>query len=230
MCLFPLGGMGGAGGGGLSGFLIPPSKTGRTLTNIFKPLVICHFCMCILELVSTQYADGVFDLIAALIGLYVIRNPDGFGMQSLCCYMVFCYALFIWDVIRAALYFSGSDTSLAPDPDWQYYLFVFVCMAMPFLLITIATLAWFIRKDLERSIEDMQEQMATMLNLAPGGGGGGFGGMMSGGYAMQQQMPQRSPEPSGATYSSQAPASQQRSAAPSGFRAFQGPGNRLGGT
>lgn len=77
MCFYP--GMGG-GGGGLSGYLIPPSTGGQQLVKIFKPLVICHFCLCILEIVCGRYPDGAFDLIAALIGLYVIRNPDGYGM------------------------------------------------------------------------------------------------------------------------------------------------------
>lgn len=77
MCFYP--GMGGA-GGGLSGFLIPVSQTGEKLSLAFKPLVWCHFILSILELVCAQYASGAFDLIISLIGMYVIRNPDGYGM------------------------------------------------------------------------------------------------------------------------------------------------------
>lgn len=81
MCFYP-GMMGG--GGGLQGFLIPPSTEGQQLMRIFKPLVMLHFVFCILEIVCGRYPDGAFDLIGALVGLYIIRNPDGYGMCFAC--------------------------------------------------------------------------------------------------------------------------------------------------
>lgn len=137
-------------------------------------------------------------------------------MQSLCCYIIASFAFFVYDLIRVILYFGARDYSFAPSSDWQYYLFLFVIMTLPFLLVANGCIGWFIRKDLQNSIKEMQEEMAAMLGQAPPG-------------AQQQQRQQQQQQPD-ASIQGQAPASQQRTAAPSGFRAFAGSGNRLGGS
>ena len=89
-------------------------------------------------------------------------------MQSLCCYIVISSVFFFYDLLRDILYFSGSS-SFAPSPNWQYYLFLFVTMTLPFILVSVVCIGWFIRKDLQESIKEMQEEMAAMLGQAPNG-------------------------------------------------------------
>lgn len=118
-------------------------------------------------------------------------------------------------------------------PNWQYYLFAFVITALPFILVAVVCVGWFIRKDLNRSIEEMQDELANMLGQGQGQGGGGMQQQQAGGVDLSGPYNTGNNSSGGSNaggaYRVDAPAGRQQPA-PSGFRAFQGSGNRLGGS
>lgn len=207
MCLFPG-----------SNILIPPTERARKVADYMKVAVALHLVLSIYLMLGGRYIDGVMDLLGAVIGFYSIKNAEGYSFQCVLCYCVFCGMDIFWALLRLILYFSNASSTDSGDLNgWQYNVYISGMIVAPFIYTFATVSSYYLYKELR-----------NIVNEASGAGGGEEAGMGGGGYAAQQA-PVSGAAGGGAGWSHQEshPSS---SAAPGGFRAFSGQGNKLGGS
>lgn len=62
-------------------------------------------------MIGGRYPDGVFDFLGALVGLFSIKNPEGYSFSCVLCYCVFTGMDVFWACLRLILYFSGASST-----------------------------------------------------------------------------------------------------------------------
>jgi len=214
MCLIPF--------GGRANILIPPTQRARQIAVLLRMAIALHFMLVVMLFLSTRYVDGAFDVLGALVGFFSIRNSEGYSLQQVLCYTIFCAMDFFWSCLRIILYFSGAQDA-APD-DWQFWVFIVTLTLSPFLYILCSTTSYYLYKELRTIVTDLQQSMMEGL-----GGGAAYGyndlDYDRGGAVNPSIWSQAEANPSG--YPSSASGSAQPAAQASGFRPFSGQGHRL---
>jgi len=201
MCLMP--------GGNV---LIPPSEKGRKICQYLKVAIALHLGLAIFLMLGGRYVDGVFDLLGAMIGFYAIRQPEGYSLQCVLCYCIFCGMDVFWACLRLILYFSGASDTASSFDGWQYYVFVIGIIISPFIYVFCTVTSYYLYKDLRQAMDE------SVGGMGMGGDEMGGGGGIYAAPAPAERQPQ-------ASWSH----AESHPAAPSGFKPFSGTGNRLGG-
>lgn len=200
--------------GGAGNILIPPSDRARKIGDYLRVGIGLHFGLAIFLMIGGRYIDGVFDLLGAVIGYMGIRNRDGYSFQCVLSYTVFTGMDIFWALLRLILYFSGaSATDSGSTNGWQYYCYVIGLIVSPFIYTFCCVASYYLYKCLKEIVDATQG--ALNGDDVMGGGGGG--------YAVHRDEPSDS-EAGGSSWRHQ-----ESHPAPSGFKAFSGTGNRLGG-
>lgn len=91
--------------------LIPPTEKARKLCDYVRVAIGLHFFLAIFLMIGGRYVDGVFDFLGALVGLFSIKNPEGYSFSCVLCYCVFTGMDVFWACLRLILYFSGASST-----------------------------------------------------------------------------------------------------------------------
>jgi len=220
MCLFPL--------GGFQNLLVNPTDRARRIADYLRVAIYMHFALALCMFLGGRWFDGAFDLIAATIGYMSIRNHDGYSIQQLLCYCIFCGMDFFWAVIRVIMY-ATYVTSDTPTKAWQFYIYVGTLIAAPLIYVLCTYLSYQVYKELRAAVNETVNALENGMPYGGGGGaaaaGGGGGGGGGGGSASMWRHPEV--HPSGAPVPVAATTG---NTAAGGFKPFTGTGHRLGGT
>jgi len=209
-------------GAGYQNILVPPSDRARRLADYLRIAIYLHFTLALFMFLGGRYFDGAFDLIAAAIGYLSIRQHEGYSVQQLLCYCIFCGMDFFWAVIRVIMYVSNV-TSDTPTQAWQKYIFLGTLVAAPLIYIVATYLSYQVYKELRQAMHDTINQMEQ-------GGAGPYGGGMAGaappGGSSSSGARWNHPEihPGGGTTVNNT------ATTTGGFKPFTGTGHRLGAT
>ena len=208
-----------------SPILVPANAKASVVAHYLRLVLVAHFMLALMELLSTQYIGGIFDFFGVLIGYMALRKREGFAYQQVLCYTVLSVIRFIISVIYSAISFADSKFDLNGNiAAWQFYIAIITYCAAPIIFSIGIALGVTLFKELKNEMNS--EDSANRVESGQGGGGG----MMSG---MFGQSAAAAPPPADANGSYQAPllSGGARSEPPpvlSGFRAFAGQGHRLG--
>ena len=91
--------------------LIPPTEKARKICDYLRVAIGLHFFLAIFLMIGGRYVDGVFDFLGALVGLFSIKNPEGYSFSCVLCYCVFTGMDVFWACLRLILYFSGASST-----------------------------------------------------------------------------------------------------------------------
>jgi len=212
--------------------LVPPTEKARHLAEFLKVAIILHFILAIFMFVAGRWYDGILDLIAAIIGWLSVRQQEGYSIQQLLCYCVFCGIDVFIAIVQFITYFANVSTQF-PSQVWQLYIYIGTLIAAPIIYTLACTFAYKIYNELRHVVNEvaaMAENGGMGGGGGPGaaaaaggyGGGGGYGAAGSGGGAGPGLWSHQEIHPdSGAAASS---------TNTGGFKAFAGQGHRLGGS
>lgn len=203
MCLMP--------GGG--GYLCPPTEKAAKFGKYFKIVMVIHLFVAILQVVDGEFQDSLFCLIGACTGYMAIRNPEGYSIQQMLCY-IFLIGLqnifkFVWLVMWAA----GVDATTM-KPDWRTPVIHPMALIVSCLLYTVGVgFAYVIYEELRRFINEGHD-------ITQGGGSFPGGGQAAGGsqWAQPESHPGQNPY---------ADNSSEPAANTTGFTPFSGKGYTL---
>ena len=216
--------------------LIPPTAKASAIASYMRVVLLCHLLYAVLNFLTLNWVQGVFDLLGALIGFMAIRTKEGYSYQPVLCYCMFCAIRFIITLIYAGISFAksdlGTDSGLAR---WQFWLIVVQYALAPFIFASGACLAWLLFQELKKVIEEMAQGL---------GGDDSGGGMFSGASAPSRAASNQTPLLGGGGMSGVSGGGPGGGGGgggggvvsppvvepPSGFRPFAGQGHRLGGT
>jgi len=219
MCLMPCAG----------GVLIPPTEKAVKLADYLKLVIGLHLVVGVCWLISAKWLDGIFDLLGVAIGYTGIRNQEGYSIQQVLCYCVFAGMDVFWSSIRMITYFSGAATESAPTAPWQFYIYLTALIAAPVIYLSACMIAYYLYAELKNIINEMQ----TGESGAPPGGDYSYAAPQASNpntmWSHRESHPERS---SGTTANATAGSGSglgSGSGSTSGFKAFSGPGHRLGG-
>jgi len=216
MCLFPMG----------RSLLVPPTEKARHLAEFLKVAIILHFILSIFMFVAGRWYDGILDLIAAIIGWLSVRQSEGYSIQQLLCYCVFCGVDVFIAVIQFITYFADVATQV-PTQLWQLYIYIGTLIAAPIIYTLACTFSYKIYNELRHVVNEV----AALAENGGMGGGGGGPGAVYGGYGSAASAGAAGPglwshqeihpgDPSSANTTG---------GGAGGFKAFAGQGHRLGG-
>ena len=214
--------------------LIPPTAKASAIASYMRVVIIFHFIYSILNFLTQNWLQGIFDLLGAMLGLLAVRSKEGYAYQQVLCYCMFCGIRFVITIIITAIAFSQRDLGTDTMAAWQFWLFVGQAVMAPFVFASGACLAWLLFQELKKVIEEMA------ANPSGDDSGGGFNsGFYSGGQpaSSNPSSSYQAPLLGGAGAPPSSSASGGGSALspavvepPSGFRPFAGQGHRLGGS
>ena len=122
--------------------LIPPTAKGVFVARYLRLAVICTFIYAVLNFVSMNWIQGVFDLLGALIGLLAVRSREGFAYQQVLCFCMFCSIRFVISVILAGITFSQPDLNAPSVAPWVFWVIVVQYCLGPFVFAAGASLSW----------------------------------------------------------------------------------------
>jgi len=213
--------------------LVPPTEKARHLAEFLKVAVILHFILAIFMFVAGRWYDGILDLIAAIIGWLSVRQSEGYSIQQLLCYCVFCGVDVFIAIIEFITYFANVGTQV-PTQLWQLYIYIGTLIAAPIIYTLACTFSYKIYNELRHVVNEVAA-MAENGGAGMGGGGPGaayggyYGGAATGAAAGASGGPglwsHQEVHPDSGTASSSASSA----ANAGGFKAFSGQGHRLGG-
>jgi len=222
--------------GGFSGVLVPPSDRAKKLADYLKVAVSLHFTLALFMFLGGRYFDGAFDLLASLIGYMSIRQAEGYSLQQVLCYAIFCGMEVFFSVIRMIMYFANVGTDVPTRP-WMIYIYIGTLIAAPLVYGLSCILAYQVYKELRLTVIDLSEGMGP----PPGfyGGGGSSSGNSSRSGSATWSHPEVHPNGANSSVNSSSASSTSSSSdststrpipgRPS-FKAFSGQGHRLGGS
>jgi len=223
MCLFP------------PQVLIDPTPKASIIASYLRTLLIVQFIHVVASFIGGNYLGGAFDLIVCLVGFCAVRSKEGYSLQQVLCYCIFCGVRFIVTIITSSIAFASTDLGLGDLAAWRFYIVVVTYVMAPFIYVIGCVLSWFLFKELRSVVREMQN------SLVGGGGGGdqysgaGYQQPSSSSSASTSTRPAASSVNSGPSVSSgggvyQPPSVRAEAVDVSGFRPFAGQGHRLGGT
>jgi len=216
--------------GGFSGVLIPPNERARKLADYLKVAVSLHFTLALFMFLGGRWFDGAFDLLASLIGYMSIRQADGYSLQQVLCYSIFCGMEFFFAIIRMIMYFANVGTDV-PSTNWMVYIYIGTLIAAPLVYALSCTIAYQVYKELRLTVIDLSEGMGPAPGFY-GGGGSGSGSRSGATWSHPESHPGGAPADSNSSSSSSLSgstnSSSSRAAGRPGFKPFSGQGHRLG--
>ena len=208
--------------------LIPPTAKASAIAVYMRVVLVFHLLYAVLNFLTGNWVQGVFDLLGALVGMMAIRSREGYSYQPVFCYCLFCAIRFVITLIFTGIAFSRPDLGTSTMARWQFWLVVVQAALAPFIFASGACLAWLLFQELKKVIDEMSASVV--------GGDDSGGGFYSGGPVA----------PSRAAPSNQTPLLGGASSLgggggggvvsppvvepPNGFRPFAGQGHRLGGS
>lgn len=218
--------------GGFSGALITPSEKAKKLGDYLKIAVSLHFTLALFMFLGGRWFDGAFDLLASLIGYMSIRHSEGYSLQQVLCYTIFCGMDFFFAIIRAIMFFAKVVTDI-PSTPWMMYIYIGTLIVAPLIYALCCTLGYQVYKELRLITIDLQE--SGVLGAPPSFYGGGAVASSRGSSNMWSHPEIHPGEASSAASSSSSSSSSTSSGRTSsnmrpGFKPFSGQGHRLGGT
>jgi len=214
MCLFPMG----------RSLLVPPTEKARQLAEFLKVAIILHFILAIFMFVAGRWYDGILDLIAAIIGWLAVRQQEGYSIQQLLCYCVFCGVDVFIAVIQFITYFADVATQV-PTQIWQLYIYIGTLIAAPIIYTLACTFSYKIYNELRHVVNEVaaiSENGGGMGGGGPGAAYGGYGAAAGGGGPGLWSHQEVHPDSGASTTNT--------TGAAGGFKAFTGQGHRLGGS
>jgi len=177
--------------------------------------------------VAGRWYDGILDLIAAIIGWLSVRQSEGYSIQQLLCYCVFCGIDVFIAVITFITYFADVAPQV-PTQMWQLYIYIGTLIAAPIIYTLACTFAYKIYNELRHVVNEV----AAMAENGGMGGGGGPGGVYGGYGTSASAAGAGAGAPGPGLWSHQEihpDSSSTNTSGGSSFKAFAGQGHRLGG-
>eukprot|EP00471_Norrisiella_sphaerica_P001430 CAMPEP_0184479796 /NCGR_PEP_ID=MMETSP0113_2-20130426/1378_1 /TAXON_ID=91329 /ORGANISM="Norrisiella sphaerica, Strain BC52" /LENGTH=183 /DNA_ID=CAMNT_0026857947 /DNA_START=209 /DNA_END=761 /DNA_ORIENTATION=+ len=141
----------------------------------------CHAMIGILNLISGNAWDGIFDLLAAGIGYYGCREPARIQPTMILCYVVFVIMDCFWASLAAMLLLAGVKE--VNGPRWRKGLFIGVTYTSVIFYAVAIYVSYKLYTLLKRQYDSLSGLEAGGVPFtdasaersgAGGGGGGGF--------------------------------------------------------
>ncbi|GAB5366012.1 hypothetical protein AAMO2058_001107800 [Amorphochlora amoebiformis] len=175
MCLFP------SGGGQIALQVVQGSDVDKWRQTLVA-VCIGHFVLGLLNIISLNVWDGMFDLLGAGIGYYGSREKERILPTMILCYTVFVIMDCFWACLNSLLLLA--DVKEVPGPAWRQNLYRGVVYASVFFYFIAIFVSYKVYKLLQR------QWNATFGveegGIPPYGGGAGmnYGGNYGGGRAV----------------------------------------------
>eukprot|EP00466_Bigelowiella_natans_P019881 jgi/Bigna1/88765/estExt_fgenesh1_pg.C_370152 len=171
MCLFP-------GGGGATALAVQSGSEIDKQRKMMVFVTIGHGVFGLLNLISGNLMDGLFDLMGAGIGYWGIREEERIQPTMVLCYLVFVIMDCFWAILTSMLLLA--DVKQIEGPVWRRSLFCGLTYASVIFYAVAIYVSYKLYKLLQR------EWDATMGGLEAGnpyngGGGGAIGNFRNGG-------------------------------------------------